>query len=66
MKVTRKSEDYAEIINMQRPRLGYRIPMAIGKRAAQFAPFAALNGFAEVVAETAKLHEQAVVGGAVI
>ena len=65
MKVTRKSEEYAEIINMQRPRLGYLIPMAIGKRAAQFAPFAALNGFAEVVEETAKL-QQAVAGGAVI
>jgi hypothetical protein len=39
--------------------------MAMHKRAAQFAPFAALTGYEEIVQATAKAHEKAVTGGAV-
>jgi hypothetical protein len=39
--------------------------MAMYKRAAQFAPFAALTGYEEIVQATAKAHEKAVAGGAV-
>ena len=39
--------------------------MAMHKRTAQFAPFAALNGYEEIVQATVKSHEKAVDDGAV-
>ena len=47
MHVTRKPEDYADIINLPRPEPKNHPRMAMEKRAAQFAPFAALSGFQE-------------------
>ena len=57
MNITRTIEEYAEIINMPRPEPKFHRRMAIEKRAAQFAPFAALTGYEEVVERTAKEHE---------
>ena len=44
---------YDDIINMERPISRKHRPMKIGDRAAQFAPFAALTGYDEAVADTA-------------
>ncbi|WP_037355366.1 hypothetical protein [Selenomonas sp. FC4001] len=57
MNITRKIEDYAEIINIPRPEPKFHRRMPMIKRAAQFAPFAALTGYAEVVERTAREHE---------
>ena len=55
--VTRKIEQYRDIINLPwpGPRCCPRMPLE--KRAAQFAPFAALTGYEEVVKETIRKHE---------
>lgn len=50
-------EKYRDIINLPRPVSKKRRPMAIGDRAAQFAPFAALTGHEEAVEEVARLTE---------
>lgn len=47
---------YDGILTLDRPR-GKRIPMPISDRAAQFAPFAALTGYDEASAETARLTD---------
>ena len=60
MNVTRKIEDYADIINLPRPELHSHTRMAIEKRAAQFSPFAALTGYDEVVKKTAQQHEDSI------
>lgn len=57
MNVKRNSEEYAKIINMPRPEPRFHQRMPMIKRAAQFAPFAALTGYGEVVKQTAKEHE---------
>ncbi|BAL85035.1 hypothetical protein SELR_pSRC102280 (plasmid) [Selenomonas ruminantium subsp. lactilytica TAM6421] len=57
MNVTRKIEDYADIINLPRPELRCHPRMPMEKRAAQFSPFAALTGYDKVVAETVRKHE---------
>lgn len=57
MNITRKIEEYAEIINMPRPEPKFHQRMPMIKRAAQFAPFAALTGYDEVVKQTAREHE---------
>ena len=48
---------YADMIYMQRP-ISRRIRMDIGHRAKQFAPFAALTGYDEVIRETARLTDK--------
>ena len=47
--VTRKIEQYRDIINLPRPEPRCCPRMPLEKRAAQFAPFAALTGYEEVV-----------------
>lgn len=42
---------YDDIIGLPRPELPERERMPVKKRAAQFAPFAALSGYAEIIAE---------------
>ncbi|MCR5556945.1 MAG: hypothetical protein K6F75_05220 [Butyrivibrio sp.] len=42
---------------MDRPVSKHHMPMPIENRAAQFAPFAALTGYEEAIAETARLNE---------
>ena len=49
---------YADIIHLPYPRKPQQMPNA--DRAAQFAPFAALTGHGEAIAETARITESAV------
>lgn len=50
--------EYDDIIDLPRPRSKRRAPMALGDRAAQFAPFSALGGYEDIVLETARLTEE--------
>lgn len=49
--------EYDDIINLEHPTSKRHPRMSMMQRAAQFAPFAALNGHEEAVSETA--HRQA-------
>ena len=49
---------YSDIINLPHHVSDYHKPMPMEKRAAQFAPFAALNGHDEAIAETARITDQ--------
>lgn len=49
---------YNDIIDLPRPRTGRHRPMDPAARAAQFAPFAALTGYEDVIAETARKNEE--------
>lgn len=46
--------DYKDIINLDHPVSRKHKPMSIYNRAAQFAPFAALTGYDEVIDETGR------------
>jgi len=48
---------YDDIINLKYPLLRARKSMTVAERAAQFSPFAALNGYEEAIDETARLTE---------
>lgn len=48
---------YDDIINLPHHVSDYHKPMPMEARAAQFAPFAALNGHDDAIAETARLTE---------
>ena len=50
---------YDAIIDMPHHVSKTRIPMPLENRAAQFAPFAALSGHEEAIAETARRNEAA-------
>ncbi len=60
MTINKDIKEFADIINMPRPDPKKHPRMAREKRAAQFAPFAALIGYEEVVKETAQRHENSV------
>ena len=49
--------NYDDIINLNRP-ISKHQHLGIDSRSAQFAPFAALVGYDEVVKETARLTDQ--------
>lgn len=49
--------DYSDIISAPRHRSDVHPAMSLSNRAAQFAPFAALSGFDDDVAETARLTD---------
>ena len=51
---------YAHIVNLPHPVSSTRPRMSQSRRAAQFAPFAALTGFEAMVEETARTTEAAV------
>ena len=51
-------QNYDDIIGLSRPFSVRHKPMPILSRAAQFAPFAALNGYGSAVCETARLTEE--------
>lgn len=53
----RRIEDYADIINLPHPESKHHPRMDKEKRAAQFAPFAALTGHGSAVNETTMQHE---------
>ncbi len=50
-------EKYADILHMKRPVSKNHVPMSLENRAAQFAPFAALTGYDDAIAEAARLNE---------
>ena len=47
-------EKYADIIDLPHPTSKRHPRMSMAERAAQFAPFAALTGFGDVIASTAR------------
>lgn len=51
--------NYDDIINIQKPKSNHK-PMDRLQRAAQFAPFAALNGYEESIVETGRIVEEKV------
>jgi len=53
-----KDSKYSDIINLPHHRSKKRKPMKKEDRAVQFAPFAALTGFYEALAESARLTEK--------
>ena len=63
MKIERKIEQYADLIDLPRPKPRCCPRMPLEKRAAQFAPFAALTGYEEVVEQTARQHEDSIERG---
>jgi hypothetical protein len=52
------NENYEEIINLPHHVSKTHTPMSMWNRAAQFAPFAALNGHNSALMETEKQNEQ--------
>ena len=51
------SEDYSDIIHLPRPESKNHPRMSMQNRAAQFAPFAALTGYEDVIQETGRLTD---------
>ena len=51
---------YEDMLDLPRPRISGHPRMDRKKRAAQFAPFAALNGYEELVEKALRRHEAAV------
>ncbi len=52
--------EYADIIDLPHHRSARRKPMSLYNRAAQFAPFAALTGYEDMVSDEVSLKEQQV------
>lgn len=50
--------NYDDIINLKRPISKKHKPMSLYNRAAQFAPFAALTGYDNVIDETGRLTDE--------
>ncbi|WP_159256397.1 hypothetical protein [Lactiplantibacillus pentosus] len=50
------TSEYADIIAMPRPVSKHHLPMPQSDRAAQFAPFAALTGYNELIEKQAKIY----------
>lgn len=50
--------NYDDIINLSRPISKKHKPMSLLNRAAQFAPFAALTGYDDVIDETGRLTDE--------
>lgn len=50
--------NYDDIINLKRPISKKHKPMSLYNRAAQFAPFAALTGYDDVIDETGRLTNE--------
>jgi len=55
MKIEKDIRDYADIIGLSRPVSKKHPPMPLLNRAAQFSPFAALNGYEDLIDETARV-----------
>lgn len=51
-------KEYADIIEMKHPISQKHPQMSMHERAAQFAPFAALNGFEEMIQNTKEKYEK--------
>ena len=52
------SEKYRDIIHLPRPVSQRHAPMTLQDRAAQFAPFAALTGYEDVIEESGRLTDR--------
>jgi hypothetical protein len=52
-------DSYEDIIHLERPVSTRHTPMPLRNRAAQFAPFAALNGHEEAIQEAGRFTEEA-------
>ena len=66
MVTTRDPKDYADIINLPRHEPVTRPRMPMEKRAAQFSPFVALTGYAEMLEKTIQEHERKVESGEMV
>ena len=53
--------DYSDIINLPRPVSKTKAPMPLEDRAAQFSPFAALDGHRNAIDETARYTEEKII-----
>ncbi len=53
----RSIEEYEDILELERPASRTHSPMPIRERAAQFAPFASLTGFGDLVDEKARVTD---------
>lgn len=51
-------DNYQDIIDEEYPRKSHRPKMTMQERAAQFAPFAALTGFSEVISDATERQSQ--------
>ena len=51
-------DDYSDMLDLPRPVSKKHAPMAVEKRAAQFAPFAALTGFEGAIEKAGLLFEE--------
>lgn len=58
MKKNSTIEDYEDIIDLPHPISKTHERMSVLNRAAQFAPFAALTGYEEMIDETEKASEE--------
>lgn len=56
----RPTHNYDDILHLPHHRSDHRPHMSIYNRAAQFAPFAALTGYEEQVAETSRLTDRSI------
>ena len=52
------SHCYEDILHKERPYSSSHPPMPRSHRAAQFAPFAALNGHGDLIRKTQRIHEE--------
>ena len=55
------NENYEDIIHLPHPVSKRHPQMSMMNRAAQFAPFAALTGFGEVITESARLTDEQII-----
>ena len=58
MDTTEVMEKYGDIIDLEHPQVLARPRMSLSKRASQFAPFAALKGYEELLLKV-RLEQQA-------
>ena len=58
MKNNHTAHPYEDIMHLSRPVSKTHPKMPIADRAAQFAPFAALNGHGDLIRKTQRLHEE--------
>ena len=54
----REIKDYLDMLYMEAPVSKKHPPMSLEDRAAQFAPFAALTGFDQMIEDTALSHQE--------
>ena len=57
----KKEWPYEDIVNLPHHVSRVHTPMPVIKRAAQFAPFAALNGYEDAIEETARLTDEMII-----